>query len=922
VVAAVQRPGGSGIRLALPGLIVLAFAIAGGAGPAGSLGHSGVRPGHSHPAFTASRHPDTTDTRGPYRVTLRQLAGPRVTGGQAVYSVVSREGTTATEGTAPLKALDTAHEWIAEIPGQARGTRITYHFRLSAQAGARLRHPARAPTGYQFHVNALHLIAVTGPTPGDIGPEGARVSLLLRAARRPSGEVVARLALSSSEAVSERRLPLSTAEQAEDEGSRTYLLTAALPRLELGQVIDFYFHVKGADGSELRAPEGAPRLVYSVKRPVRRLQHIPGEEDFVLSVSAAGRRRWVGLKGGGAWAWDGDGPPRRWGAGDGLRSGVARFVLPDPASGRVYIGTDREVAGLEAGGTTLVALTTPQPSLWAAKEGVVYTPARRAGPAAMSTLDGELFFQTQDEAASLERPFPRSRLFQFRHGSLSEWKPPHSESPLVGLSSVLFDDVDGCWLLGGLIERGDLWPAVWRRCGESVEPIYFDPVTGGSRALRIVALARDPSSGGLVIALERRPLGQQQPNYGVYRLDERPGRLSPLAPELEAVGVEVTSLVTDWRDGRILIGTSANGLLEVKGGLVRRLAANDARLSTITTIAIVDGPDAVLAGTPRGAFQLSERDSTVLRIGPRDGPLAPADALPMDVHPSTGHVLLSSHSSGLVQLARSQEGDWQPLAWLSPGRELPQGSFGEAQYTSAGGVVVILHSRGLLTIQEGQATLLGTDGGLHSPHLLRLLSRRSGDIWIAHTPTPFGPTAGGALQFIRDSRVVRTRRIADRRLATISRWVEVPERDAVFAATQAGVIELSAEGSPTRRSVYAASSIARNPATGTIGVVGATVERWTDDRFRPVLFRLDHPRWPTGSFQAGSPIDLAIDAADTWYVLFPGGVLALLGPGGDLIGLLDSEDGIPGSARRLLAPGGTGNVFVGSLTEGLVVVSP
>jgi hypothetical protein len=168
--------------------------------------------------------------------------------------------------------------------------------------------------------------------------------------------------------------------------------------------------------------------------------------------------------------------------------------------------------------------------------------------------------------------------------------------------------------------------------------------------------------------------------------------------------------------------------------------------------------------------------------------------------------------------------------------------------------------------------------------------------------------------------VARTVEIAGREAATVARRLEVPERDSVFAATRAGALEIRADGTWERRSVDAASSIARDPASGTIGVVGARVERWDGARFQPVLFSLQHPRWARGKLGAGSPIDLAIDGRGTWHVLYPGGVIALLRPDAGAADILDPEDGIPPTAVRLLADPRTGEVFVGSDGEGVAIV--
>jgi hypothetical protein len=64
---------------------------------------------------------------------------------------------------------------------------------------------------------------------------------------------------------------------------------------------------------------------------------------------------------------------------------------------------------------------------------------------------------------------------------------------------------------------------------------------------------------------------------------------------------------------------------------------------------------------------------------------------------------------------------------------------------------------------------------------------------------------------------------------------------------------------------------------------------------------------------------LAIDQNSLWWLLFQGGNLSLLAPAGTVRALLDPEDGIPPTARRLLVHPQTGEVFEGS-TEDLVII--
>jgi len=81
-------------------------------------------------------------------------------------------------------------------------------------------------------------------------------------------------------------------------------------------------------------------------------------------------------------------------------------------------------------------------------------------------------------------------------------------------------------------------------------------------------------------------------------------------------------------------------------------------------------------------------------------------------------------------------------------------------------------------------------------------------------------------------------------------------------------------------------------------------------------------RWRKGQFYAGSPIDVVIDNTGSWYLLFNRGIVVLLDSEGGFLNVMDWEDGIPPSSRRLLLHPATGDLFVGSGREGLVVVAP
>jgi len=160
----------------------------------------------------------------------------------------------------------------------------------------------------------------------------------------------------------------------------------------------------------------------------------------------------------------------------------------------------------------------------------------------------------------------------------------------------------------------------------------------------------------------------------------------------------------------------------------------------------------------------------------------------------------------------------------------------------------------------------------------------------------------------------------DRGTGTIARWIEFPKRNSIFAATRDGVVEIQKDGSMATMSPNPATSIAQSPATGLIGAVGSTVERWDGHKFVPLFYQVLHPRWLQATYSSGSPIDIAIDSRNFWFVLYNHGVLAILDSKFQFVNILDVEDGIPQTAQRLLAVPGTDDVFIGSTSEGVVTV--
>jgi len=291
----------------------------------------------------------------------------------------------------------------------------------------------------------------------------------------------------------------------------------------------------------------------------------------------------------------------------------------------------------------------------------------------------------------------------------------------------------------------------------------------------------------------------------------------------------------------------------------------------------------------------------------------PDDALPTDVDVRTKRVLLSSPTQGVFELAPLRA-SWQVRRTWRGGRELPAGVYGEACY-AAGGVVVALLGQGVLRLEETRASRLDAEPGWPARLPLTLLGRSRGGLWVAFAPLPFGTESSGGV-LLWDRKVVRTVALHDRALATIGRWIEVPERKSVFAATPGGVLEIGEDGKLERHSSAPVASLARDPRGRAIVAVGSSVTRWDGRRLVPVLFSLDMPG-KRAPMRQGDPIDVAIDGRGCWHLLYAQGLLAVLDRSGRPAAVLTTEDGIPSTARRLLAVASTDEVLVGSTTEGL-----
>ena len=877
-------------------------------------------------AFAAVRHSDTIETRTPYQVAVRQLSGPNTVGGYIEYSVWNSRGQqTGSDRVRLAKSNSTPEQWTGAIPGQSTGSVIKYHYTLATGAGVNLRHPSNPSADYRFRIIPFHLLSLRFQKSEMDAGKKQEITLSLVTGAPMTGEIVLRTLPPSSSEPADVHIQLLTDNGEHIVEGLRQTLRAKLPALAPGQVADFYFQLRNQNGDVQTLPADAPAQLFSVKRSLSPLRCIPASDRFVLGVTAAGPQRWISLKGGGTWGGDPNAGLEHWDTCRGILSNISRFAAGGGPSDLTYVGNDHGVLGVSKEMDIPSVLLRPEPSAWG-KNRLVTMLGRsmRAGPATSSSLDGVVLFQYQQEQV-LEQRYPQAVFLQIDSGKLAQYSFPTSAPKVVGLSSASFDATDGCWLLGAFVIDGDenLAPAILRRCGDSVVQVRLRPFEGGnSRAepQRVIAFAKDPATGNLVIALEYKTSKDQTAStYGVFRVREKSGQLAALAPELEHSTTEITALGTDWIKQRILVGTFGKGLWQIKDGKAEQMKFAENLPGEITSISLDDLSGEAFIGTSDGAFEINGADHVSSMLSVANDAL-PANSLPMDVKAAPRVVLFSSYSAGLTEFEHNGTNVWHRHDVDLPRARFAGALFGDAQFTASNGIAAVLYSKGLLLADSKGARVLGQKEGLYSTSLFRILALHSGEIWLAYRPLPFGQQSQGALQLLKNAEVIGTFKIPDRGLATIARWIEVPERSSVLAATPAGITEIRMDGTVTPISSNPVSSIARSSRTGLIGAVGSTIERWDGQKFVSVLFQVDHPRWSKGTYSPGSPIDVAIDSNNVWYVLYNRGIVAILNPELQFVNVFDPEDGVPETAQRLIAVPGTDEIFIGSTAEGVVAL--
>ncbi len=330
----------------------------------------------------------------------------------------------------------------------------------------------------------------------------------------------------------------------------------------------------------------------------------------------------------------------------------------------------------------------------------------------------------------------------------------------------------------------------------------------------------------------------------------------------------------------------------------RTLLASASLLAALVAVAVARDAARAVSGAPGGAGQRGERGIVELV---RAGEALPADAIPVDADVGRRAILFASAQHGLLELLPDGVVRRHRVADPRASDVYLDGVYAD------GSIYGAVQGRGVVRFGAERIEVVDPPQGAVAPD--RLLATGSGGL-LAWTPAT--PVSGARLRRMRRDGAFEAIESVD--LATVGGWIEMPERDSVWAATRAGVVEIARDG--TRTTLYPGSVTAIARSGQHVGVVGTGVARWNGASFEPVLFSIHDPRRPAQHHMPGAPVDLAIDQEGRWFILARGGTVVVLDGDGSFLALLDARDGIPTSAARLLVDPGTGDIVVGTRREG------
>jgi hypothetical protein len=669
--------------------------------------------------------------------------------------------------------------------------------------------------------------------------------------------------------------------------------------LEPGEVVDY--HVVVSDGSaRARWPEGSPERWVSVKRSLARVRPVGQTSASVTGIAAFGDEVWLANDGAGIAGYQGSDEAQLVGearVGTGLPSNQARQILPDEPSHRLIVSTHRGLRYLYRPSQATVALYPLGPDDITATQG--------AAPVVLSPIDGSILFQLQPDDGEAGSP-TRWRVFEDR---LTRWEPPAGED--LAWEAGLFDVNQGCFLFAGV--DGSAGLLAQRICGDVTETISVPApvVTDGElQPVRIVALAPEPASDRIAVILNAHlssPSGERQVNGLLgFNASRPPGAdvqvtFFPLEAEIEP-----TAVAADDRRSRLLLATREHGILQRTNPDEDPAPFTRApELGSVASLVVESGTGAILAGTTSQGFRLKEDGSVEQSFGGLDAPALPRDALPIQAR--NGSALLSSPAKGILELGLASDRAVQ--RWTAPD---PGGVYGAATYV-ADGEVIYTHGPHLLrtTADRGSAIL----NGIVDTYPNSLFFSGT-ELWISflNTGAEARRPPGVRLYRFDNGSVFEPSDFRDE-YGTVADWIQPPEGSGVWAATKAGIVRLERDLSK-QLSRFSVVSLDKNG--GSVVAVGAAIEAWDGTRFRPVLFRVNHPRYPAGDYSPGQAFDVAIDAGGRFLVLYSTGVLVAVDRERGTSEVLDQEDGVPTSTRKILYLAEDDTFLCGSETEGMV----
>ncbi|ATQ73378.1 hypothetical protein CR152_01780 [Massilia violaceinigra] len=598
-------------------------------------------------------------------------------------------------------------------------------------------------------------------------------------------------------------------------------------------------------------------------------------------------RLWVASRGGGLIGYERAVRTMRFDLGQGLPSAVAQELaaLPD---GRLVVGTQ--------GGLVLVDPRERSSSPIAPPEIGQQTLA--ADLVLASTRGTSVIFQlTQRDSYGAEGQ-PEASLWHWDGERVQPWDVRLGGG--VVATAGLADRKDGCFHLAGIqVDGAAQRPWYARQCGGQLRTWRLaDGAPAGTIGVAAIAKAADGRSTILVMVTQSaaNPASRR---HVVMSLDKN-GRLRPHCSKA-SFKEQVTGLVQSGPD--LIVARAGAGVHALSCGPLKALST-DPRVSNATALAH-DARLGLLVATDAAVWQLG-KDGTPLALTPAPGPQIPIDALPMEYKARGALALLSSPTAGLLELSRSPDG-WQVARQWRAGVDLPAGVYGAAAYAEPDQIIAVQLSQGLLRLRPGGTQAVELEQGA-TPLDVAIAP---GGIWIAAGSTPLGGGSAG-LHFLPNEGSARFLPLPDRQAQPSGRLMAWPD-GRVWAGTRIGIIEADARGSPRRISAERVEALYRNASRNIVGAVGATVQYWHGERMVPVLFAIE----PKPSRPLGHPVDLVIDDAGRWWILFSAGQVVLLDAERRHVATLDERSGIPPSSRRLLYLPGSREVLIGSAREGM-----